>query len=72
MFDTSYKLCDTNIWRYVPYSPVDGIYTSWAIFVKPINKPDNAAQEYYIKRQDVTMKDIEICFGVLYAPFRFL
>ena len=50
----------------------DGIYPSFARFVKGIAQPCGAQQEFYTEWQESTRKDIERSFGVLQQCFQFV
>lgn len=60
-----------NIYRML-YLLVDGIYPDWPIFLKTISEPTNAKQAWYAKMQEALRKDVERCFGVLFARFHIL
>nr|GEZ40015.1 hypothetical protein [Tanacetum cinerariifolium] len=50
----------------------DGIYPSWAAFVKSINSPQIRKHRLFAQHQEVVRKDVEMAFGVLQARFAFL
>ncbi|RLN35067.1 uncharacterized protein C2845_PM03G28520 [Panicum miliaceum] len=47
----------------------DGIYPSWAIFVKTIPEPQGNKKKYFAKIQEACRKDVERAFGVLQSRF---
>ncbi|CAN0846537.1 hypothetical protein LINGRAHAP2_LOCUS4501 [Linum grandiflorum] len=47
------------------YYLADGIYPSWAIFVKTISNPNNQKMKYFAKYQEAYRKDVERAFGIL-------
>ncbi|XP_019160772.1 PREDICTED: uncharacterized protein LOC109157325 [Ipomoea nil] len=47
----------------------DGIYPSWATFVKSIPLSQSAKHKLFAKKQEAARKDIERAFGVLKARF---
>ncbi|XP_030936345.1 uncharacterized protein LOC115961509 [Quercus lobata] len=51
------------------YYLVDGIYPSWAIFVKTIPAPQNRKIQHFASAQEAVRKDVERSFGVLQARF---
>lgn len=55
--------------RTVLYYLPNGIYPSWAIFIKRIQLSTTRKENAFAKAQEVTRKDIERAFGVLVSRF---
>jgi hypothetical protein len=51
------------------YYLADGIYPSWATFVKTIHEPWGNNKKYFIKAQEACRKDVECAFDVLQSYF---
>jgi hypothetical protein len=49
------------------YYLADGIYPSWAIFVKSIHSPQGNKRKFFATAQESARKDVERVFGVLQA-----
>jgi hypothetical protein len=47
------------------YYLADGIYPSWATFVKTIPEPQGNRHKYFAKAREVIRKDVEHAYGVL-------
>ncbi|XP_076916287.1 uncharacterized protein LOC143575941 [Bidens hawaiensis] len=54
------------------YYLTDGIYPSWAAFVKSKTCPQFRKHKLFAKHQEAARKDVERAFGVLQAGFAFL
>ncbi|XP_065623535.1 uncharacterized protein LOC136064951 [Quercus suber] len=51
------------------YYLTDGIYPSWATFVKTIPAPQDRKRQHFASAQEAPRKDVEHAFGVLQAQF---
>jgi hypothetical protein len=51
------------------YYLADGIYPSWATFVKTIPKSQGKKKKYFTTVQEACRKDVECTFGVLQSRF---
>jgi hypothetical protein len=51
------------------YYLTDGIYSSWATFMKTIHEPRGNKNKYFAKAQEACRKDVECSFGVLQSRF---
>jgi hypothetical protein len=56
---------DYSMSYYLP----DGIYLSWATFVKTIPEPRGNKKKYFAKAQEARRKDLEHAFRVLQTRF---
>ncbi|XP_057789832.1 uncharacterized protein LOC131006678 [Salvia miltiorrhiza] len=54
------------------YYLTDGIYPSWAVFVKSITSPQIRKHKLFAQHQESIRKDVERAFGVLQARFAFI
>ncbi|CDF38544.1 unnamed protein product [Chondrus crispus] len=55
-----------------PYYFADGIYPSWAMFIKTLRKSSSPEAKRFSAAQEAVRKDIERAFGVLVARFHIL
>jgi hypothetical protein len=53
----------------IDYYLADGIYPSWATFVKTILEPRDNKKKYFAKAQEAYRKDVECTFDVLQYRF---
>ncbi|MCI17619.1 ribosomal protein, partial [Trifolium medium] len=51
------------------YYLADGIYLTWATFVKTIPMPQGPKRQLFAKRQQGARKDVERAFGVFQSRF---
>ena len=51
------------------YYLADGIYPKWATFVQSISHPQELAHEFFTKKHESYLKDVEQAFWVLQARF---
>jgi hypothetical protein len=63
----SYKINDNDY--SMGYYLADGIYPSWAIFMKTIPEPWGNKKKYFTKAQEAYRKDVERAFSVLQSHF---
>ena len=56
----------------LPYYLADGIYPSWALFMKTIAEGSTPQEKLFASAQEAVRKDIERAFGVLVARFHIL
>jgi hypothetical protein len=54
------------------YWLADGIYPTYASFVKTVSKPNTRREKYFAAKQEAKRKDIERAFGILQARFHVL
>ena len=47
------------------YYLADGIYPSWATFIKTIPAPQDRKRQYFASAQEAARKDVKCAFGVL-------
>ena len=55
-----------------PYWLADGIYPTYASFVKTVSKPNTPMEKLFASKQEAKRKDIERAFGILQARFHIL
>jgi hypothetical protein len=55
-----------------PYYLADGIYPSWAMFIKTLRKASSPQTRRFSAAQEAVRKDIERAFGVLISRFHIL
>jgi hypothetical protein len=53
----------------IGYYLADGIYSTWATFVKRYSNPQGNKKVHFTKAQEGVRKDVERAFGVLQARF---
>lgn len=54
------------------YYLADGIYPTWPVLIKTINRPQDDASTYFAKLQEAARKDIARAFGILQAQWHII
>ena len=66
-----FSVTPNDVFQHV-YFLVDGIYPTWATFVRPISAPTSSLEKNFTKAQEAARKDVERLFGVVKGRFKMI